>query len=89
MPEITTLEQAQERIVELTEEVTQLKTERDTLSQNNEQLTSDLENQRTLTQKYFNKLIAQEETDDQNGDGDDEVDGEVLSCEEFAKTLNF
>lgn len=87
MPEITTLEQAQERIVELTEENAQLKTERDTLSKNNETLTSDLENQRTLTQKYFNKLIAQEETDNQNENGDDEGD-DVPTCEEFAKTLN-
>ena len=85
--EITTLEQAQERIIELTDENAQLKTERDTLSENNKTLASDLENQRTLTQKYFNKLIAQED-DDQDTDGDDEGD-EVLTCEEFAKTLNY
>lgn len=80
-----TLEEAQERILEMQEQIDSLTTERDTLSQNNEQLTSDLENQRTLTQKYFNRLIAQE-NDDQNDGGDEEGD-EVLSCDEFAKTL--
>lgn len=82
---ITTLEQAQEKILELTEQVDSLTVERDTLSQNNKQLTTDLENSRTLVQKYFNKLIAQETP--QNDDGDDDEE-EIQTCEDFAKTLN-
>ena len=80
-----TLEEAQEKLLELQEENQQLKAEKETLSQNNETLTADNENLRTLNQKYFNKLIAQEE-DTKNKDGDPEGD-DVLSCEEFAKTI--
>lgn len=80
-----TLEEAQARIIELTEENTQLTQERDTLSQNNEALTTENENLRTLNQKYFNKLIAQEE----DAKKDDGEEGEsVPTCEEFAESIN-
>ena len=82
MPENMTLEQAQERILELTEQNTTLTQERDTLSQNNESLKNECEELRKLNQKYFNRLIAQDTKED------DEPEPEpVLSCEEFAKTL--
>lgn len=78
-----TLEEAQEQILQLREENTALTNERDTLSQNNEQLQKELSDVRTLNQKYFEKLTAQ--FSPQN----DEVEQEenIPSCEEFAKTL--
>ena len=81
-----TLEEAQEKIIELTEANQTLTQEKETLSKDNEKLKADNENLHTLNQKYFNKLIAQEEsTENNNGDPEGE---DVLSCEEFAKTLN-
>lgn len=82
-----TLEEAQARIIELDEQVTMLTGERDTLSQENEKLKKDYEETRTLNQKYFNKLIAQEKDSAEN-QGDDSEGDEVLSPEEFAKTLS-
>ena len=79
-----TLEKAQERILELEEELGNVKTERDTLSENNNSLSEECENLRTLNQKYFNKLMAQDTSVKPNEDDDTEV----LSCEEFAKTIN-
>lgn len=80
-----TLEEAQERIIELTEQNQTLSAQNETLSQNNETLTAECENLRTLNQKYFNKLIAQETPEDNNGDNEPD---EVPTCEEFAKDLN-
>ena len=79
-----TLEEAQAEIIRLNEQVTELTNERDTLSQNNTNLTGELESVRKLNQQYFNKLSAQysQEPDETN---DEE---EVQSCEDFAKTLN-
>lgn len=85
IPTYDTLEQAREAIVDLQARVTELTNERDTLSQNNNQLTQELESVRTLNQKYFNKLSAQFQ--DQEGKNDNE-DKEAPSCEDFAKTLN-
>ncbi len=79
-----TIESAQERILELEGQLADVTTERDTLSENNKKLTEESENLRTLNQKYFNKLIAQEETGKPN-----EEEPEIPSCEEFAKTLKF
>ena len=76
MPDTMTLEQAQERILELTEQNTNLTTERDNL-------TTECEELRKLNQKYFNRLIAQENTRDH----DEEKEETPLTCEEFAKTL--
>lgn len=81
-----TLEAAQAEIVRLTGELAERTNERDTLSQNNENLTAELNEVRTLNQKYFNKLIAQ------NSDPEDSGGQENTpppTCEEFAKTLKF
>ena len=86
MPNIETLAQAQEEILRLETENTELRNERDTLSQNNESLTRELNETQKLNQKYFNQLRAQNsDTEDENDDDDQEVP----SCEEFAKTLNY
>jgi hypothetical protein len=84
-PTYDTLEKAQEAILDLQNRVTELTNERDTLSQNNNQMTQELASVRTLNQKYFNKLSAQFQ--DQEGKNDNE-DKEAPSCEDFAKTLN-
>lgn len=79
-----TLEEAQAEIIRLTDELTERTNERDTLSQNNETLTAELNEVRTLNQQYFNRLIQQQNpAEDKNDD-----DKEVPSCEDFAKTLN-
>lgn len=83
--EINTIEEARAEILRLNEELTERTNERDTLSQNNETLQADVERLRTLNQKYFNKLSMQYSAqDDKNND----KEKEVVSCEEFAKTLS-
>ena len=85
MAEFKTLEEAQAEIIRLNELVTERTNERDTFSQNNETLKTENESLRTLNQQYFNKLAAQYSPQtDETHDGDEEV----LSCEEFAKTLH-
>ena len=85
MPEFNTLEEARAEILRLNEELTERTNERDTLSQNNEQLTADLESVRKLNQQYFNKLSAQySQEQDENNDDEEEVQ----SLEDFAKTLD-
>lgn len=79
-----TLETAQAEIVRLQEENTKLSNERDTLSQNNANLSQDLERVRTLNQQYFNKLTQQYSPE---AGKKDEEDQEAPTCEEFAKTL--
>lgn len=79
-----TLEEAQAEIIRLTEENTELRNERDTLSQNNTSITAELENVRKLNQTYFNKLSAQ--YSDHSGNNNEE-DEEPPTCEEFAKNL--
>lgn len=85
MPNFSTVEEAQAEILRLNERVTELTNERDTLSQNNANLTQELDAQRQLNQTYFNKLNAQysQEADENNDDEE-----EVQTCEDFAKTLN-
>lgn len=80
-----TIEQAREAILDLQGKVTELTNERDTLSQNNNQLTQELESVRKLNQKYFNQLSAQFQ-DQEDKKYDEEK--EVPSCEDFARTLN-
>ncbi len=80
-----TLEEAQAEIVQLQEAITELTNERDTLLQNNTELTGELESVRKLNQQYFNKLSAQYSPSQDKNDGSDK---EVQSCEDFAKTLN-
>lgn len=79
-----TLEEAQAQIVDLNERITELTNERDTLSQNNTDLTQQLEQVRTLNQKYFNKLCAQ---NDPQANKNNNEEQEVPTCEEFAKTI--
>lgn len=54
-----TLEEAQEQILDLQGQLSEVQNERDSLSQNNETLAAELEKVRTLNQKYFNQLTAQ------------------------------
>lgn len=83
-----TLEQAQARIVELEEEATQLRATNQTLSDDNEKQKKENEDLRTLNQKYFNKLIAQDDNEGKNKDGD-QGGSEVLSVEEYVKNMKF
>lgn len=78
-----TLEEAQERILELEALNTELTNERDTLSLNNESLSADLEKVRTLNQKYFERLSQQDASKPDANDPE-----EVKSCEDFAKELS-
>lgn len=80
-----TLEEAQARIIELTEQNQTLTAERDSLSQDNETLRNESEELRKLNQKYFNKLIAQDERKTNDGDPEPET---VPTCEEFAATID-
>lgn len=83
--EFKTLEEAKAEILRLNEELTERTNERDTLSENNKTLTADLESVRKLNQTYFNKLSAQYSKQDDESSDDDK---EIVTCEEFAKTLN-
>lgn len=80
------LESLRDTNLELQEQNTNLTTERDTLSQDNEKLKAEVERLRTINQKYYNKLIAQDETKDK-ADSDDQEEEAVPTCEEFAKTI--
>lgn len=82
--EFNTLEAAQAEIIRLNEQLTERTNERDTLSQNNANLTQELGEVRKLNQQYFNKLSAQYSLEvDKNDDGEEEVP----TCEEFGKSL--
>lgn len=78
-----TLEEAQEKIIELTDQLATVTGERDTLSSDNETLRTDNDNLRALNQKYFNRLIAQEAPEDNH-----DKEAAALTCEEFAATLD-
>lgn len=80
-----TLETAQAEIVRLNGVITELQTERDALSRNNETLTHDLDESRKLNQNYFNQLSVQFSKPEGE---DEETEEEPLSCEDFARTLN-
>lgn len=77
-----TLEAAQARIIELDEANAALTAERDTLSQNINEMTAAMETLRKMNQDYFNRLIQQKEHHDEPGKEDIPP-----TCEEFAKTL--
>ena len=83
-----TLEQAQARIVELEEENTQLKADKQTLSDDNEKRKKENDDLRTLNQKYFNKLIAQDDDEDKKKSGD-QGGSDVPSVEEYVKNIKF
>lgn len=84
MGEEMTLEQAQAQILELREQITQLTTEKETLSKNNETLTGELDSVKKLNQQYFLKLSQQYIP----AEGKKDNDEEAPSCVDFAKTLN-
>ena len=77
------LEEAQAEIIRLQEELTTVTNERDTLLQNNDSLSEELEGVRALNQHYFNKLTAQFLP----GDKKPTEEEPVPSCEDFARTL--
>lgn len=83
--EFKTIEEAKAEILRLNEELTARTNERDTLSQNNATLTTELESVRKLNQTYFNKLSAQYSEQEEETD---EVEEKTPTCEEFAKTHN-
>ena len=78
------LEDAQAEILRLNERLTEVETERDSLSQNNTQLAADLARVRTKNQEYFEKLSSYYSP---TPGKTKEQEEEVVSCEEFAKTL--
>lgn len=80
-----TLEEAQAQILQLQEEKAALTNERDTLSQNNTELAQELDSVKKLNQQYFNKLSQQFIPAE---DKKDDEEKEVLSCEDFARSLN-
>lgn len=86
MPEFNTLEEARAEILRLNEELATRTTERDNYSTRVTELTRENESVRELNQQYFLKLSAQYKPNTDNED-EDEDDEEVLSCEDFAKTL--
>lgn len=80
-----TLEELQEKVLELTDTVNDLKTENEKLSQDNKELNERNEELGTRNQMYFNKLIAQEKNDEDTTN--EEESENVPTCEEFAKSL--
>lgn len=79
-------EELREYIVELDEENENLTKERDTLSENNKKLNSDLERVRSVNQRYFEKLTTRNITPEGENKPEDQ---EAPSCEEFARGLKF
>lgn len=77
-----TLEEAQERILELEEQVTTLTNERDQTRETLTETEKHLQEVRDLNHKYFLRLSSQADPDP-----DDKDDEPVPTCEEFAATL--
>ncbi len=84
MPEFNTLEEARAEILRLNEELATRTTERDNYSTRVNELTRENESVRELNQQYFLKLSAQYKPTPEEPEEEDE---DVLSCEDFAKTL--
>ena len=70
--EITTLEEAQAEILRLNDELANANTDKQTLSQNNENLSKELEQVRTINQQYYNRLMAQFSDPEGKPNDDDE-----------------
>ena len=79
-----TLEEAQAEILRLNDALTAATNERDAHAQTIAAQAEELESVRKLNQSYFNKLVAQNPRQEDEKKDEDE---EVLSCEDFAKTL--
>lgn len=77
-----TVEQAQERILELEETINGLNANIETLEGERADLENNVQSLREINQRYYNKLIAQETTEPT-----DDEDDEPESLEDFAKTL--
>lgn len=84
MPEFNTLEEAHAEIIRLNEELATRTTERDNYSTRVNELTRENESVRELNQQYFLKLSAQYKPTTEDPEEEDE---EVLTCEDFARTL--
>lgn len=77
-----TMEELQQQVIDLTDEVTQLRTNNETLSQNNTNLQKEIDDVRTLNQKMFLKLTAETVKDEP-----DESEPPAKSCTDFAKEI--
>lgn len=84
MAEINTIEEARTEILRLEQENTALVNERDTLSQDNKNLSAEIEKVRGLNQDLFNQVRAQYTAPE---DKPQETNEPVLSCVEYAKTI--
>ena len=80
-----TLEEAQAEILRLNEVNATLKTENENYSKRVIEVTTENEKVRELNQQYFLKLSAQYQPPKPEDEDEDEDD--ILSCEDFAKTL--
>lgn len=79
-----TLETAQARILELDDQIAELTSERNSLSENNELKDQEIADLRTQNQKYFNRLIAQDRDTEKD---EEKEEPEIPTCEEFAKDI--
>ena len=79
-----TLEEAQEQIINLNEQLTEITNERDALRANNENLTADLNRVRELNQRYFKRLSQQFVPPGSNSVNEEPT---APSCEDFARKL--
>lgn len=84
MPEFNTIEEARAEILRLNEELATRTTERDNYADKASKLEKENESVRELNQQYFLKLSAQYKPTPEEPEEEDE---EVLSCEDFARTL--
>lgn len=82
--DVNTLEEAKAELIRVSEEYDKLETEKKTLSQNNEQLTQELNTVRTINQEYYLKITASHSPEEE----EEEEEPETPSCEDFAKTIN-
>lgn len=81
-----TVEELQQQVLDLTDKVNDLTTERETLLQDNETLKADKERLRTINQSYYDRLMVQENNDEDTIEETDESEN-VPTCEEFALSL--
>ena len=77
-----TLEEAQEKILELQGQVTELTNERDALTADKKDLAENLEKVRSLNQKYFNQLSAQYAPKEEEAEEEVEVEAEEDASKE-------
>ena len=83
MPHFATIEEAQEFILTQEDTINGLRAEVETLKTEKQTLTEEKETLRNINQRYYDRLIQQESTEDSEQD-DPET---VPTCEEFAKSI--